>query len=227
MTYSRLLLDLGESTSVQVEVENIGSLEGSVDVVFEEVTPDGMRSVIQRTTASAPASGVTTVTIDWSPEAIGLRWVEATLATGGTTSGPTVDVRSPIEPSLTEQVFGDVNPVIGSIAMLLFVAVLGVLLVYMRRMTINQGAKEEMDWDDYSSDLEDDDEEEESQPSAATSTSSEASTSSTKDAATGTDQSSNATSDWVKGSDGYWWYHDKASGEWWYKDANGDIVKHP
>ena len=227
LTYSRLLLDLGESTSVQVEVENIGSLEGSVDVVFEEVTPDGMRSVIQRTTASAPASGVTTVTIDWSPEAIGLRWVEATLATGGTTSGPTVDVRSPIEPSLTEQVFGDVNPVIGSIAMLLFVAVLGVLLVYMRRMTINQGAKEEMDWDDYSSDLEDDDGEEESQPSAATSTSSVVSTSSTKDAATGTDQSSNATSDWVKGSDGYWWYHDKASGEWWYKDANGDIVKHP
>ena len=36
-----------------------------------------------------------------------------------------------------------------------------------------------------------------------------------------------AETDWVMGSDGYWWYHDKATNEWWYKDANGDIVKHP
>ena len=31
--------------------------------------------------------------------------------------------------------------------------------------------------------------------------------------------------DWVMGSDGYWWYHDKEANEWWYKDENGEIVK--
>ena len=227
LTYSRLLLDLGESTSVQVEVENVGSLEGSVDVLFEEVTPDGLRSVIQRSSASAPAGGVTTVTIDWQPEGLGLRWVEATLQSGGVTSGPTVDVRSPIDPSLTEQVFGDVHPILGSLATLLFVAVLGVLLVYMRRMTINQGAKEAVDWDDYSSDLEDDEEEDEVPSGTSASSSQKSTSSSISGSATVAAESGDVSSDWVKGSDGYWWYHDKTSGEWWYKDANGDIVKHP
>ena len=32
-------------------------------------------------------------------------------------------------------------------------------------------------------------------------------------------------SDWVMGSDGYWWYHDKETNEWWYKDESGEIVK--
>ena len=232
LTYSRLLLDLGESTSVQVEVENVGSLEGSVDLLFEEVTVDGMRSVIQRTSASAPAGGVTTVSVDWQPEGIGMRWVEATLATGGTATGPTVDVRSPEEPSLSEQVFGDVNPVLGSFVTLLFVSVLGVLLVYMRRMTINQGAKVDMDWDEYSSDLEDEEDRADDEVEAATSSASHAASGTGADSGTASstntsDRDDTASTDWVKGSDGYWWYHDKASGEWWYKDANGDIVKHP
>ena len=32
--------------------------------------------------------------------------------------------------------------------------------------------------------------------------------------------------DWVMGSDGYWWYHDKEANEWWYKNAEGEIVQH-
>ena len=32
--------------------------------------------------------------------------------------------------------------------------------------------------------------------------------------------------DWVMGSDGYWWYHDKVTNEWWYKNAEGEIVQH-
>ena len=32
--------------------------------------------------------------------------------------------------------------------------------------------------------------------------------------------------DWVMGSDGYWWYHDKVANEWWYKNAEGEIVQH-
>jgi hypothetical protein len=32
-------------------------------------------------------------------------------------------------------------------------------------------------------------------------------------------------SEWVKGSDGYWWYHDKDTDEWWYKNEDGEIVQ--
>ena len=245
LTYSRLLLDLGESTSIQLELENIGTLEGSVEVLFEEVTVDGQRSLIQRQTATAPAGGVTVVALDWQPEAIGLRWVEATLSTGGVTSGPTVDVRSPVEPSFSEKVFGDVNPVLGTITGLLFVAILGALLVLMRRMTVNQGSKEAYDWDEYSADIDDDeaeshDEDDDapvSEPPSGTVTTAQSAAPASKTAnnggvsqptsASGGEPQDDVASDWVKGSDGYWWYHDKASGDWWYKDANGDIVKHP
>ena len=185
------------------------------------------------------------VALDWQPEAIGLRWVEATLGTGGVTSGPTVDVRSPVEPSFSEKVFGDVNPVLGTITGLLFVAILGALLVLMRRMTVNQGSKEAYDWDEYSADIDDDDDESDdededppvSEPTSGTDTTAQSAAPAATTvnnggvnqptSASGDESQGDVASDWVKGSDGYWWYHDKASGDWWYKDANGDIVKHP
>ena len=44
MTYSRLLMEVGDTTSIQLEVENVGTREGSIDVVFESVTEDGVRT---------------------------------------------------------------------------------------------------------------------------------------------------------------------------------------
>ena len=130
---------------------------------------------------------------------------------------PTVDVRTAEEPSFGEKVFGDVNPVIGTVTGFLFLSIIVTLLVMMKRMTANQGSRISYDWDEYSSELEDDedyydddDDEEDSDDDAASSQASE-----------------EAESDWVKGADGYWWYHDKATNEWWYKDADGEIVKHP
>ena len=136
-------------------------------------------------------------------------------------SGPTINVRTAEDPSFSETVFGDVNPIIGSITGLLLIAVVVSLLAWMRRMTVNQGSKSEFDWDEYSSEFEDDDEEEDYDAvSTETGIAAAASTSA------GT-QTAEQETDWVMGSDGYWWYHDKATNEWWYKDANGEIVKHP
>jgi hypothetical protein len=91
----------------------------------------------------------------------------------------------------------------------------------MRRMTVNQGSRSDYDWDEYSSEFEDDYEDDyDEMPSthvASTAVASVAATTETAEEET----------DWVMGSDGYWWYHDKEANEWWYKDANGDIVKHP
>jgi hypothetical protein len=224
MTYSRLLMVVGDTTSIQLEVENIGTLQGETGVSFETVMPDGQRTLIQRITVSAEAGAIGLVAVDWGPEMAGIQWVEATLDNGATASGPTIEVRLAEEPTFSEKLFGDVNPIIGSITGLLLIAVVISLLAWMRRMTVNQGSRADYDWDEYSSEFEDDDEDDdddEYEGSKAT----EASSAVASVAAT--TETAEEETDWVKGSDGYWWYHDKEANEWWYKDANGDIVKHP
>ncbi|DAC08949.1 MAG TPA: hypothetical protein D7H88_02145, partial [Candidatus Poseidoniales archaeon] len=221
MTYSRLLMDVGDTTSIQLEVENIGTLQGETGVSFEAVMADGQRTLIQRTTVSAEAGSIGLVAVDWGPEMAGIQYVEATLDNGATVSGPTIEVRVAEEPTFSQKLFGDVNPIIGSITGVLLIAVVISLLAWMRRMTVNQGSRSDYDWDEYSSEFEDDHEDDyDEMPStnvASTTVASVAATTETAEEET----------DWVMGSDGYWWYHDKEANEWWYKDANGDIVKHP
>jgi hypothetical protein len=107
---------------------------------------------------------------------------------------------------------------------LLFVSIILTGLLYAARMTRRKGSKAEYDWDEYSSELEDDEYEYEDEDELvhveATAAAATAST-----AATSTNTDSEET-DWVRGSDGYWWYHDKAANEWWYKDSEGNIVRH-
>jgi hypothetical protein len=126
-------------------------------------------------------------------------------------------------------VFGDVNPIIGSVAGLLFLSIVVTGLIYATRMTRKRGSKAEYDWDEYSSELEHDEDDEyeyddeydddSSSPSIAETTTAVAATATTQ--ATQEEET-----DWVRGSDGYWWYHDKEANEWWYKDSQGNIVRH-
>ena len=220
LTYSRLLMEVGDKTSIQLEVENIGSLQGEIGLKFESVDIMGTRVLIQRTTVSAEAGAIGLVTVDWAPEVAGVQYVEATLDNGMTVSGPNVDVRVAEEPSFSQKLFGDANPIIGSITVLLLLGVVVTLLAWMRRMTVNSGSRADYDWDEYSSEFEDDYEDEDDHYSG------EASAAAAATASTATSTQEEET-DWVMGSDGYWWYHDKATNEWWYKDANGEIVKHP
>ena len=224
LTYSRLLMEEGDTTSIQLEVENIGTLQGQTGVSFETVTAQGERTLIQRTDVAADAGALGLVAVDWQPETAGIQWVEATLDNGMVVSGPTIEVRTAEEPTFSEKVFGDVNPIIGSVTGLLLVAVVVSLLAWMRRMTVNQGARSEFDWDEYSSEFEDDEDEDADEALTLGTSAQAAATAATSSETT---SSSEAETDWVMGSDGYWWYHDKATNEWWYKDANGEIVKHP
>ena len=225
LTYTRLLMEVGDTTSIQLEVENIGSLQGEIGVVFEVVDLTGERILIQRTTVAAEAGAIGLLAVDWSPESPGVQWVEATLDNGVSVTGTNIDVRVAEEPSFSQKLFGDVNPIIGSVTALLLLSVVITLLAWMRRMTVNSGSRSDYDWDEYSSEFEDDYEDDYEDDagivSGAASTAAAASTSQASSAA-GEEET-----DWVMGADGYWWYHDKAANEWWYKDANGDIVKHP
>jgi hypothetical protein len=91
-------------------------------------------------------------------------------------------------------------------------------------MTVNQGSKSSYDWDEYSSEFEDDEDDFDDEDDEITAPSAGEAVATAQASAASTNE---AETDWVMGSDGYWWYHDKANNEWWYKDANGEIVKHP
>ena len=222
--YSRVIIEVGQTSIVTAYVKNTGTLDGSVDVVFTIVNADGNRSTLRRTSAEVQQGGEVPVQVDWNPESPGLQWIEVTLENDQTSSGPSIDVRPTRAESLSERVFGNVNPVLGSVAALLFVSIILTGLLYAARMTRRKGSKAEYDWDEYSSELEDDEYEYEDEDELvhveATAAAATAST-----AATSTNTDSEET-DWVRGSDGYWWYHDKAANEWWYKDSEGNIVRH-
>ena len=228
ITYSRYLIELGQTSIVTAYVENTGTLDGSVEVIFTEVLADGTRSNLQRITVEVPQGGIVPVATDWNPSQTGLQWVEVQIEGDSSSIGPSIDVRPQREESFSEQVFGDVHPVLGSLAALLFVSIITTGLLWARRKTLNRGSKSEYDWDEYSSELEyEDDEEAEDEDDEETLPEPAAETAAVTAAVSKDTPSSNTVeTDWVMGSDGYWWYHDKEANEWWYKNAEGEIVQH-
>ena len=223
ISYSRLLVEIGQTTIVTAYVENTGTLNGSVEVIFTEVLADGTHSMLRRMTVDVAKGGGVPVSTDWNPSQSGLQWVEVQLESGSTSIGPSIDVRLEREESFSEKVFGDVHPVLGTFAAILFLSIVLTGLVWARRMTLNRGSKLEYDWDEYSSELEDDDDEyeDEEEEEALASPIETAQV-----AAVASPAASVKETDWVMGSDGYWWYHDKGTNEWWYKNTEGEIVQH-
>jgi hypothetical protein len=118
---------------------------------------------------------------------------------------------------------------LGSLAGLLFVSIITTGLLWARRKTLNRGSKSEYDWDEYSSEFEYEDEDEEEEDDVDDDTVSESVAkvaAATSAVSEDTPSSNTEETDWVMGSDGYWWYHDKEANEWWYKNAEGEIVQH-
>ncbi len=224
ITYSRFLIEVGQTSIVTAYVENTGTLDGSVEVLFLEVLADGNRSTLRRVTVAIPQGGGTPVSTDWNPSQTGLQWVEVQVGEDVSSIGPSIDVRPQREEGFSERVFGDVHPLLGSFAALLFLSIVLTGLIWARRMTLNRGAKSEYDWDEYSSEF-DDDEFEFEDPDEDLNVDIPAQGASVAAASQSTSSSTTQETDWVMGSDGYWWYHDKAANEWWYKNADGEIVR--
>lgn len=229
ITYSRYLVELGQTSIVTAYVENTGTLDGSVEVIFTEVQATGERSNLQRITVEVPLGGIVPVATDWNPSQTGLQWVEVKIDGDASAIGPSIDVRPTREVSFSEQLFGDVHPLLGSLAGLLFVSIITTGLLWARRKTLNRGSKSEYDWDEYSSEFEYEDEDEEEEDDVDDDTVSESAAkvaAATSAVSEDTPSSNTEETDWVMGSDGYWWYHDKEANEWWYKNAEGEIVQH-
>ena len=240
VSYTRLLVEVDQSTSVKVLVNNIGSLDGNIDAVISVSRIDGSTEVIQRTNVEVPAGGVGLISLDWAPTTRGVQWIDVELDNGETAKGPTIDVRPAREQSFTDKLFGDVNPIIGSAVLLIVISIIVTALLWAKKATTRRGSRSEYDWDEYSSEIEDDEYEYEdnnySQSNVSDkeymagsiapsqSLSAAASALGVSDSVESNDNASEE-SEWVKGSDGYWWYHDKETNEWWYKNEDGEIVQ--
>ncbi len=227
MEYSRLNLQTGDSTAVQIFVKNVGTLDGTTDATISVVRADGTSEILRQTEVEVAEGGMGTILIDWAPEKEGLQWIEVVLENGATGNGPSVDVRPTSAPSFTESIFGDVNPVLGSVGALLGVSIILALLVMARNATIRRGSKSEYEWDEYSDYLDEDEEEyiddnadlnlsEPIKENAPVETAAAQATVSTQATADG----------WTQGSDGVWWWQNQQDGSWWYKDANGEILQY-
>jgi hypothetical protein len=218
VTYSRLMVEVGQTTSVQISVQNVGTLDGTTDAVITAVSLDGTRTTVRRTSVNVPKGGIGIINLDWGPDSSGLQWIEVTLADGETTNGPSIDVRPEREMTTGEKIFGDVHPVLGTFVGILFLSIILTGLIWAKRLTNNKGSKEHYDWDEYSSELEDDEDDESEDEEQLTHAGAVAAVQSQA-------QEEVTENDWELGADGYWWYHDKVTDEWWYKDAEGEIVQ--
>ena len=228
MEYSRLNLQTGDSTAVQIFVKNVGDLDGTSSATISVVRADGTSEILRQTEIDVPENGLGTILIDWAPEQEGLQWIEVVLDSGATGNGPSVDVRPQSDPSFTEAVFGDVNPVLGAIGALLGLSIILALLLMARNATVRRGAKSEYEWDEYSDYLDEDeddyvDEDEDLELNKPINDSSPVETASVQPASTA--QATTADG-WTQGSDGIWWWQNQQDGSWWYKDANGEILQY-
>jgi hypothetical protein len=228
MEYSRLNLLAGDSTAVQIFVKNVGTLEGTTSATISVVRADGTSEVLRQTEIEVAEGGLGTILVDWAPEQTGTQWIEVQLENGEEGIGPSVDVRPKTNPSFSEAVFGEVNPVLGSIGALLGLSIVLALLLMARNATVRRGSKSEYEWDEYSDYLDEDEDdyvdddadlnldEPMTELSTETSTSTVAASSSTVASTDG----------WTQGSDGVWWWQNQEDGSWWYKDANGEILQY-
>ncbi len=220
MEYSRLNLQAGDSTAVQIFVKNVGTLDGTTDATISVIRADGTSELLRQTEVEVAEGGLGTILIDWAPEQIGLQWIEVELENGIKANGPSVDVRPKSEPSFSEAVFGDVNPILGSIGALLGLSIILALLLMARNATVRRGSKSEYEWDEYSDYL-DEDEEDDYDDDADLNLNEPIQ----KAAPAATTQAA-STDGWKQGSDGVWWWQNQDDGSWWYKDANGEILQY-
>ena len=228
MEYSRLNLQTGDSTAVQIFVKNVGTLEGTTTATISVVRADGTSEVLRQTEVEIAEGGLGTLLVDWAPEQPGSQWIEVQLENGAEGIGPSVEVRAKTNPTFSEAVFGEVNPILGSIGALLALSIVLALLLMARNATVRRGSKSEYEWDEYSDYLDEDEDDfvdddadlNLDQPIVESST--EAST----PAVAASTTTATSADGWTQGSDGVWWWQNQQDGSWWYKDANGEILQY-
>ena len=138
---SKSNLEVDENTIVQIHVRNDGMLGGDAEVLVEIVDLSGQRSQLAKTTVYVESQSVSTLLVDWKPDAPGLQRIEVTLSET-TDKTEFVDVKPAKERGLLEDAIGATNPwILGTTMTMLCIGVL-FTLSWLRVATAKQGDSE-------------------------------------------------------------------------------------
>jgi hypothetical protein len=142
---SKSNLEVDEPTIVQVHVRNDGMLGGDAEVLVEVVDLSGTRTQLSKSSIFVEAESVSTLVVDWRPDAPGMQRIEVTLSET-TDKSEFIDVKPTKERGFLEDAIGATNPWILGTTMTMICIGLLFVLSWMRVATARQG-ESELEWE--------------------------------------------------------------------------------
>ena len=156
MSLSKLQISVDETSAVQIDVQNIGSLEGEAEVTIEIMKLDGTTELLRRTNVQVDAVSRETLVVDWKPTNSGLQWVKVTIDNQQAESAK-VDVKELETEDFMDGVFKQANPALLSFS-IVGASLLGLLcLMWLRLVTYTRGYGDEAEFYDEEDFIDDDD----------------------------------------------------------------------
>ena len=142
---SKSNLEVDEPTIVQVHVRNDGMLGGDAQILVEVVDLTGTRTQLSKSSLYVDAQSVSTLVVDWRPDAPGMQRIEVTLSET-TDKSEFVDVKPTKERGFLEDAIGATNPwILGTTLTMICIGLLFVLS-WMRVATAKHGDSD-LEWE--------------------------------------------------------------------------------
>ena len=156
VSLSKLQISVDETSAVQIDVQNIGSLEGEAEVTIEIIKLDGTSELLRRTNVQVDAVSRETLVVDWKPTNSGLQWVKVTIENQQAESAK-VDVKELEPEGFMDGVFEQANPALLGFS-IVGATLLGLLcLMWLRLVTYTRGYGDEAEYYDEEDFIDDDD----------------------------------------------------------------------
>jgi len=122
----------GDLVEVVAMLSNVGLADGEANMVLELVESSGARTRLDARTLNVQSGEQVLYQYLWKPGRVGTQWLELSVINGPGTQSPTIFV----DEARSEGVLGTigaVNPVLMSVVALLVVALVGLLIIGLRR----------------------------------------------------------------------------------------------
>ena len=156
VSLSKLQISVDETSAVQIDVQNIGSLEGEAEVTIEIMRLDGSTELLRRTNVQVNAVSRETLVVDWKPTNSGLQWVKVTIGNQQAESAK-VDVKELEPEGFMDGVFQQANPALLGFS-IVGATLLGLLcLMWLRLVTYTRGYGDEAEYYDEEDSIDDED----------------------------------------------------------------------
>jgi len=148
--YSREELQIDQTNVVQIHLVNTGEITGQSEVIVNAVDLAGNRKLLYRGEIEIESGKSSTISVDWSPEIIGIQWIEVELSDGASAKGQLVDVKPAPEPSMFDGALGKANSgILYTFLGLILIVVVTFLAVMARKAALAGTSEKDYYEDEY------------------------------------------------------------------------------